>query len=940
MSKPERPRVYLEEDCPVREIGIECMRERSTGQQPPDKRLHVWWARRPLTVSRASILGSILPADYPREDFLQHLGIPKNADPVGARRKLDEVAAGIRKDRIQNPYGYGRAFTHNLSAKEVEQLRAASTSIWGTTRPTILDSFAGGGSIPLEAYRLGLDVVLSELNPVGHIVQRGTIEYPARFGPKLAKEIESWGNRIADAVEEELRDCFPRNPGEKDLCYIWVRTVTCGQCELDVPLSPNWWLDKGNKLGYQLELPPLKTGTRCAFRIRHASTSFDPQAATVARGVGTCPRCATVLDGDEIKTAAREGRMGHQLAAIGFKIDGKTGRFFREATPRDDEGVALAEQMLETKLPLWEARGLVPNEERYVGPADRSALYGVTTMRRMFTPRQLLVHLATLDAILRQPWNEIQDPKRREALRVYAYMGLAKQLNYNSEQSNWHPLRVVVANTFDRHDFSFKWSTAEIDGAGQLQRWTLSQVSDAYGGIANLCLGAAGTLAFHVADAAQLSLDDKSVAAISIDPPYYDNVMYAELADFFYVWMKRALGDVFPELFGSELTDKDAEAVANVARFKTAARGKARKLADDDYTAKMLSAFRECRRVLRDDGVLTITFTHKRVDAWDSLGRALVDAGFEVTATWPVHTESEHSLHQAKKNAAASTILLVCRKRDPAAGSAWWEDLQVEVRAHVRERAEKFVSMGLRGQDTSIASFGPALQVISRQWPVKRKDGSVISPDEALDIAREEVMTWMFERIAEGHAKAVDKWTRFYILAWFVFGAREFPYDEARKLGLSVKVDIEKELIPRRLIEKRGNNVRLLTPAERFKKGGLDPTKKDYAWDVDYVHAAIHAYETGMGAELVRFHQRTEALRRDGYKHAAGYLLDVLPRVKEVTEYHTLDKLWEGNLQDEVKRRKPRTTDPTFEKQQRLDVGPDEGDELDTSEGVDDVESE
>ena len=334
----------------------------------------------------------------------------------------------------------------------------------------------------------------------------------------------------------------------------------------------------------------------------------------------------------------------------------------------------------------------------------------------------------------------------------------------------------------------------------------------------------------------------------------------------------------------------------------------------------MQAAFKECFRVLKNDGVLTIMFTHKRVEAWDSLARALLDAGFEITATWPIHTESEHSLHQAKKNAAASTILLVCRKRGKDSGEAWWDDIKDELRTHVRERAEHFARMGLRGQDTSIACFGPALQIISRQWPVKTHSGAPIHPDEALDLARKEVNDWFFEQIAEGKTKVVDKWTKFYILAWYHFQAREFPYDEARKLAFSVDVDIDKELISRKIVEKKGNNIIILKPDERFRKGTIKADGKSYNWDIDYVQAAIHAYETGQSAELTRYHQRTGALAMEGYRHAIAYLLDVLPRSKEVTEYHTLDQLWEANLQDKIKRKAPRKTDPTFEKQRRIDA--------------------
>lgn len=914
----QRSRVYLEEDCPVAELSVESQRERgAVSALPAIYFLHVWWARRPLTVSRATVVGSLLPPTYSREEFLELIGVPRGKDAVAEKARLD--VANQRGEKLKVAYSYQRGFASTIPARAVEKMRSSIKEQWGTDRPSVLDSFAGGGSIPLEAYRLGFNAVLNELNPVACVVERATIDYPARFGPSLSRDIETWGERIGKTIEKELRDVFPRAPGEEIFAYIWVRTVPCSSCELLIPLSPNWWLDRAGKLGYSPQVPARGAGSVCTFTVRHQSSAFDPDAGTITAGTATCPRCAASVEGDEIKRYALQGQLRHQLAAVGFKVDGKTGKFFRAPTQDDLAGVDRAEKRLAAQLPEWTARGLVPTEDIPPGNKTKEPLsVGVAKWAEMFSPRQLLVHLTVLDTILGSPWAEVSDASRREALRVYMALAFDKSAAFNCVTSRWHSGRLVVAPQFERHDFSFKWSYAEFDGASALWGFTISQEVKATKELASLPRVDGGSATYSHGDAANLPFDSGSIEAIVIDPPYYDNVMYAELSDFFYVWMKRSLGDVFPELFRDELTDKDAEAVANVARFKTGKSGGARRLADADYTAKMLGAFSECHRVLRDDGVLSIMFTHKRVDAWDSLGRALIDAGFEITATWPVHTESEHSLHQAKKNAASSTILLICRKRNPSAGQVWWEDIQSELRTHVRERAEKFASMGLRGQDTSIASFGPALQVISRQWPVKRKDGSVIRPEEALDLAREEVMTWLFERIAEGQVRAVDKWTRFYILSWFVFGAREFPYDEARKLALALKVDIDKELIPHRVLEKKSNNVKLLTPKERAQKGQLDPAKRGYDWDLDYVQAAIQAYDHGMGGELSKFHQRTGALTREGYKNAIGYLLDVLPRTKEVVEYHSLDKLWEGNLQDQVKRRKPRLSDPTFEKQQRL----------------------
>jgi adenine-specific DNA methylase len=916
-----RPRVYLEEDCPIEEIGIECQREGSVGLHPPVNRLHVWWARRPLTVSGAAVIGSVLPSTFPREGLLQLLGI--SGDPIKARARIADIRAGLEKDPGGDLYGYKRAFSNPVSQKHLQNMRESIRATWNTGDVIVLDSFAGGGSIPFETVRMGLKAVSNELNPVACVIERATIEYPMVFGKDLAKDIERIGEELATEIEKDLADCFPKLEGEVELDYIWVRTVKCKKCGLDIPLSPNWRLDAANRVVFRQEVPSDPSATRCVFHVEKQKEGFDSEDGSVVRANAKCPRCpGVILDGDELKREARAGRMDSQLAAVlSFRMMGrKKVRIFREVGENDLEGVAKAEELLEKKLPEWEARGLVPDEEIPEGNKTRELRNsGVMRWCDMFSSRQLLVHLTTLDHILNYPWDSIKDPKRREALRVYMQMVFDKTISHDSRQSRYDPGNNKVCNAFERHDFAFRWSFAEIDGAGNLFRFGYSQVADAYKGLASLLAGADGKCEFLTQDARSLaSLESGSIHAAVIDPPYYDNVMYSELSDFFYVWMKRGLSDIFPDLFHSELTNKDDEAVANVFRFKSNDRGKARGLAHEDYEKKMKLAFQEIRRVLKDDGVMTVMFTHKQVEAWDALARALLDGGFEITSSWPVHTEGEHSLHQAKKNAAASTILLVCRKRPRGAKTAWWEEIQQEIDKTVKEKAKDFSARGLRGQDVFIACFGPALEVISESWPVKKKDGTIVSPDKALDRARTIVSEWFFEKIAEGKAEALDPRTRFYILAWHVFHAREFRFDEARKLGISLNVEVE-DLIRAKILKKKGDYVVILKPEERFREKGLRPDAKSYDYTLDFVQAAMHAYSSGKSAELNRFHQRTGALVYPGYKETIGYLLDVLPRTEEVVEYAVLNEMWESNYREQVKR-KIAKTDPTGKLQTKLDI--------------------
>jgi len=916
-DKYGRPRVYLEDDCPIEILSIESQRERGASSAlPPLYFLHVWWARRPLTVSRASIIGSLLPAGYNQEDFLKLMGI--EGDPVSDKARIN--AANMTGTKLKVGFTFKRGFCNPVSKDEMKKMKHSIQNTWGGKKLMILDSFAGGGSIPFESVRMGFDTLANELNPVACVIERATIEYPKIFGLCLKKEIEEIGEKIAIELQNDLTPFFPKNPGEQIFGYIWVRTVRCSKCNLSVPLSPNWWLSSEEKIGFQPIPPPTNQGDTCSFNVISVHDGFNPDIGTVKRGVATCPRCGNVIEGDFIKEEAKAGRLGDQLAVIGYKINGRTGRFFRTPSQSDLTGFELARERLTQKLPEWEMQGLVPKEELPDGLTTRQIMnYGVRYFDQFFSERQLLVHLTTLEKINNYPWGEIKDEKRREALRIYLHLAFDKCVDYNSLQSRLDVTRVVIKNTFDRHDYAPVWSHGEIDGSGVLFKFGYSQISDAYSGICKLIEGSEGSIQFINGDAGNMkSLSDNSINLVSIDPPYYDNVMYSESADFFYVWMKRSLANVLPTLFTNELTNKDQEAVANVTHFNNIKRGMARTLASRDYEAKMLLAFKEMHRVLRDDGVMTVMFTHKRVEAWDTLSQALLEAGFMITATWPIHTESENSLHQAKKNAAASTILLICRKKVEENKISWWDEVQLQVDDAVKKHAERFASQGLRGQDTFIACFGPALQVLSEHWPVKRKDGTNVRPDEALDRARTIVSAWFMDRIAEGKAENLDPVTRFYILSWYIQNAREYRYDEARKLGLSLNVEVD-DLMRCKIMEKKGDFVRMLKPQERARGKGLNPDVKSYDNVLDLVQSAMCAYDAGKSLELTRFHQRTGALATKGYKEAIAYLLDVLPRTDEVVEYKLLDEMWAANYTDQIKRKAVKKTDITGKKLTSLD---------------------
>ena len=903
---PPTDRRLIENWLPIKEISVEAIREGGAlAGHPPVNQLHVWWARRPLVVSRSTIAAALLNADADRSQFIKTIGTTDTV--VAERRKMDEIKATGQWSTVA--FSNKRAFTHNPTPAEIAWFQQNLA----VPNPTILDVTAGGGSIPFEAGRLGLPMIAHELNPVATLILQATCQWPQQYGNALRTEYQQVSARFRQRVQQLMADVYPQVEPLRDdeipekffsrivrhqrdaQTSLWCRTIECPACQREIPLSPNWRLDAK---GAGIRLRPNAAAGVCQFQIVTAAADQSP--GTVAKGIATCPfpACGATTPRGYITQQAQAGRLGHRLYCVIYRdsywLKNKSGqesarpqtvRSFHSPRPIDGD-LSPIQTRLKKLQPQWDAANILPNEPVPELNDPRPLYYGMSPWRNMFSPRQQLAHGYCVQA-----FRELVDTDKaageftelRQAAWCYVALALDKLFVYNCLLSSWHPGREVLASVFSNKDFSLKWSYAEmtitIHGLGL--DWAVDSVAECIAALTNMAghpapdnkpaaakesvdqgamLAAASSppapenpaaAAAQVinGDAQMLLQEDASVDAVIFDPPYHNNVNYAELSDFFYVWLKRTAGYALPAdgLFVEQLTDKVNEAIASPARFK-ALPGSPGPRATADYQAKMDNIFAECHRVLKKDrGIMVVMFTHKTTAAWNAMTLGLIESGFNITRAWPVKTEAESSLSIRDKAAARSTILLVCRPVDPEERRPQtWNRVAAEIQAAVRADAARLAELDLNIVDLYTAAYGTALQVISENWgaareaahPDRPEDPFGVTPADALEVARQEVAALRSEQITDGQGSQLsDPLTRFYILAQDGMGGPVMPFDEANLFARALGVELS-DPATRRILENKNGKVTLKSAAARMAEG-LISRERPAVTPLDQAHTAI-----------------------------------------------------------------------------------------------------
>jgi len=864
--------LLIEKWFPVHEASIESGRERSFAYLPPLHILHIWWSRKPCTASRMAAVLAALPADaYDKSDF------PKLLAAMGLRG--DPVKA-IKAGERSFPYKVFEGQNPNPSLympKAIEYLGR---------KPVGADLMAGGGSIPFEMARSGYGEVISgEYNPVAYVILKAAVEYPARYGERLVRDVEQYGKMVLRELREKVKEYYPPHPSGQPVNYIWVRYFRCPECGCEVPSLISLQLDrvkgyafypevKGDKTELRVvkveELEKIKVGGKNEARVRVTEGKlkgavFDT-VGYVNRGVLECPAHRHTIPEGEVKRQykehlekrAKQGYHGShpaRLAAVIYK-----GGAYSEPTPEMIKAYENAGEHLKGVWAALLAENLIPTEVHEKGEADRVVEYGINNFERFFNARQLLVHAELVRLIREVPKrvaaNELRKgspPQEAEeygrAIATYLALALGKTLDYNSTITSWHRGRGVLNHVFDQHAFGWTWEYGEGDqvAEGTGYDWCLKNSLKSLKGLMKRTNASVKANTF-VGDASKPNDFNNYFDVIITDPPYYGSIQYSELSDYFYVWWKRAIGGFYPEAFTTVDTPKTGEAVANRVRHGGA------KLSNTAYEQKMAEIFENHHRMLRDEGIFVLWFAHKAGAAWSSTIHALLNAGFTITSLWGVRTEMERSLHISGKAALRTNILMTCRKQQATPG--YLQDVLHQLETQVESRLQELEEYGLVGPDFIMAAQAEALKAASQRWPLRDPEGK-LSPmemlDHAMDYAVGQAANYITRKVSP-QITGVDAPSKFYVLAKYLYG-ESIPYDDARRIALAcvgttsvgdpvTEIAVNTGLADLKKEQLDGSTAALLTfrkPWDRAREGRIpeQPTI------IDSIHNAITVLEEG-----------------------------------------------------------------------------------------------
>ena len=907
-------RKLIEVALPLDAINAQSAREKSIRKGHPST-LHLWWSRKPTATARAVLFSQLVDDPSERyEEFREAAAASGEADP-------DEAARSRVLSERQRLFTLITRLVDWDSIGDEHLLREAREEILRSTDgepPAILDPFAGGGSIPLEAQRLGLEARASDLNPVAVLINKALIEIPPRFAGRppvfpgaddgtrpwpgahgLAEDVRRYGEWMRQEAYRRIGHLYPRAklPDGSEatvIAWIWARTVTCPNpaCGIEMPLVSKWWL--GKKKGKEAYIVPTVVGDHIEYSIGH-----DPKEAPTKENDGTisgrrgsiCLACRSSISMDYIRAQGRSGSMGAHLVALA--CEGHRSRIY--AAPTRDHDVAAA-----VSPPSGMPNGRIADNPRWFS----SPMYGFSTFDSLFTPRQA-VALTTFSDLAGGGRDQVladalaaglPEGERLEeggsgaaayADAVATYLGfvVSRLSDYSSSLNTWasNPQMEILRNVFARQALPMAWDFAEgnpfaaSSGSLAIMVRAVSQSIEK--------VPAKGSYVVEQADAASRGYSN---AVISTDPPYYDNIGYSDLSDFFYVWLRRSLRNIHPHLLSTVLVPKEEELVANPYRHggKEGAReffehgfedvfARARQGANPDYPVTVYYAFKQSET----------SKAGRTSTGWATILSAIIRSGWTITATWPMRSERGGRMTSVGTNALASSIVLVLRPRPEDAPATDRRALVRELRSTLPEAVETLRSGGVAPVDLAQAAIGPGMRVFSGYTRVISPDGTDMSVDDALA-----QINAVLDEVLTDQDDDLDPDTR-WCLAWYEdHGFDAGPYGEAETLASARNASID-GLRRAGVLTAGGGRVHLIDP--QSLPADYDPRTDDRVscWEV-VLHLAraleatgldgagrllAAARERGLDGEVLRsLAYRLYSLAEQGGRTESGVLFNAL----------------------------------------------------------------
>lgn len=794
----------IEVALPLEKINAESAREKSIRHGHPST-LHLWWARRPLAAARAVIWASLVddPSSHPDK-------FPTEEEQNRERQRLFHIL----EDLV--------VWENSNDEQVLEAAKAEIMKSTGGNPPELLDPFAGGGAIPLEAQRLGLKAHAHDLNPVAVMINKAMIEIPPRFSGMapvnpdartskmsqawsraqgLAEDVRYYGEWMKQEAYKRIGHLYPKvkvpreqGGGEATvIAWIWARTVKCPNpaCGCEMPLASSFVLSK--KKGKEAWIKPIPDGNRVRFEVQNGKCPKEYESNKTGRsGSFMCPICGTNTNPDYVRQEALEHRMGSQLMAV--VAEGRKGRIYCSPT---EEQVLTAQVDKPENCPS----GFMSDDKRAITPPT----YGVTEFAELFTNRQLTA-LTTFSSLVAEAQQKAETDAITagiandhlplhsggqgaraygEAVGVYLAFVIDKMTDYHSSICSWHNSGEKMRNTFGRQAIPMVWDYAEAN--------PFCSSSGSYDNMLDWVIRCIPEFpASQVAEVGQFDAQrDCGLRDImvSTDPPYYDNIGYADLSDFFYVWMRQSLKGTYPELFSTMLVPKAEELVAVPYRHEDS-----KERAKEFFEGGMLSVCKQMYLYTREDIPVTIYYAYKQSDSddggtassgWETMLHSIVEAGLIITGTWPMRTELANRTRGNGSNALASSIVLVCRKRPADAPQTTRRNLVNALRRELRPALKKLQDSNIAPVDLAQSAIGPGMGVFSRFKQVLEADGTPMSVRSALKIINEEIDLYFNEQVGD-----MDSASRFCVDLYTQNAFNDIKYGEAEILATAKSTSI------------------------------------------------------------------------------------------------------------------------------------------------------